>query len=455
MSPMSAALSDTGARIVHIVRSSVGLRVPDADALMLWVAERVHVLALPGVEQYRALLEADGDAGRRERELMTVHFTTGESFFWRDPGQCDLLARTILPELIARRARRHQRVLRLWSAGCAAGDEAYTLAMLVDELAQSSLQLARWQVLILGTDIDGLAIARAQAGLFGDWSLRGLDAARKQRYFQSCDRGYQIGWQIDARLRQMVTFRRGDLVHDVFPDAATGLIDFDLILCRNVFIYLDGAAVDLIVAKFAAALTEGGYLLTAPGEMPGHGAPHLDLRLHGQIQLFQKAALRPDPRQLMAASMVASTSVPMVAPIVPAQPSVDDLMRSAWRHADNNLLDAAQQDCVAVLALDALDARPYYLLAQLAQQRGDLPQAMLLLKKAIYLEPGCIAAYLELGALHGQAGDGARARRMYQTARAALKKLPQEAVVPYRGSTAQEMLVHVERLLGAPEGEET
>jgi chemotaxis protein methyltransferase CheR len=448
MSAMSA-LPDTEerTRIAQIVRCSVGLRVPDADALARWVAERMRVLSLPDVEQYGALLALDGLDGRRERELMTVYFTTGESFFWRDPGQCDLLAQTILPELIARRARRHQRVLRLWSAGCAAGDEAYTLAMLVDELAQSSPQLAGWQVLILGTDIDGEAIARAQAGLFGDWSLRGLDAVRKRRYFQRCITECETGqWQIDARLRQMVTFRIGDLVHDAFPDAASGLVDIDLIVCRNVFIYLDGAAVDLIVAKFAAALTEGGYLITAPGEMQGHGAPQLEQRMHGQIQLFQKAALPSDPHQTMAASPAA---------ILPVPPSADELMHSAWRAADSGLLDAAQQDCALALTLTPLDARPHYLLAQLAQQRGDLAQAMRELKKVIYLDPACIAAYLELGALHARAGDGARARRSYQTARTALKKLPPHAVVaPYRAATALEILAHVERLLSAPDSED-
>jgi chemotaxis protein methyltransferase CheR len=144
----------------------------------------------------------------------------------------------------------------------------------------------------------------------------------------------------------------------------------------------------------------------------------------------------------------------MATPILPAQPSVDDLLHSAWHHADGGRLDAAQHDCALVLALAPLDARPHYLLAQLAQQRGDLPQALLELNKVIYLDPACIAAYLELGALHAQAGDGARARRMYQTARAALKKLPPQAVLaPYRTSTALEILDHVERLLAAPVSE--
>jgi chemotaxis protein methyltransferase CheR len=426
-------------RIDRIVRSTVGLQVADADELAGWVEERVRQLALLDVEQYRALLAAPGIDGRRERELITVRFTTGESCFWRDPGQCDLLAQTILPELIERRVRRQQRVLRLWSAGCAAGDEAYTLAILVDELG---LDLAGWDVLILGTDIDASAIDKARSGLFGDWSFRTLDAARKQRYFQRCN----DEWSIDARLRQKVLFRTGDLVHYEFPDAASTLIDFDLILCRNVFIYLDPVAIDRIVAKFARALTDGGYLVTAHGEMLGHGTagtsgtPPLQLRMYAQSALFQKAA---------PIAGVAQPAAPSIAP-ANAQPSVDDLMQSAWRHADGGMVAAAQRDCAAAIALDVLDPRAHYLLAQLAQQRGDVAQATRLLNKVLYLDPGCIAAYLELGALHAQAGDGARARRMHRTARAALKKLPPQATVaPYRESNASDILAHVERLLAA------
>lgn len=424
------------ARIDRIVRSTVGLQVADADALACWVGERMRELALPDVEQYRALLAAPGIEGRRERALITVRFTTGESYFWRDAGQCDLLAQTLLPELIERRARRQQRVLRLWSAGCAAGEEAYTLAMQVDELG---LDLTRWQVLILGTDIDADAIDRARSGLFGDWSFRTLDAARKQRYFQRCN----DEWRIDARLRQSVTFHTGDLVHDAFPDAASALIDFDLILCRNVFIYLDPAAIDRIVAKFALALTDGGYLVTAHGEMLGHAdASGLNRRMYAQSALFQKAA---------PSAGVVPPAVPALASAL-ASPSVDSLMQAAWRHADAGMLAAAQRDCAAASMSDALDPRPHYLLAQLAQQRGDVAQAVRLLNKVLYLDPGCIAAYLELGALHAQVGDAARARRMHRTARAALKKLPpQTTVAPYRESNASDILAHVERLLAAAE----
>ncbi|MDP1909056.1 MAG: hypothetical protein Q8K85_12210 [Hyphomicrobium sp.] len=146
-------------------------------------------------------------------------------------------------------------------------------------------------------------------------------------------------------------------------------------------------------------------------------------------------------------------AVPTMPPAAPAE-DCDRLMQAAWRHADRGMSDAAEQDCRKAIALAAFDPRPYYLLAQLAQERGDAMQAKSLLKKVIYLDSSFIAAYLELGGLHAQAGENERARRMYETARTALVKLPATAAVaPYDESTAADILAHVERLLGAPDGE--
>jgi len=453
-------------RLDELVRRTVGLRLreQDAEALSRWTAVRLRELALPGVEHYGQLLAEDSAAGRRERELLTVQFSTGESYFFRDQGQFDLLATTILPELMARRAK--QRRLRLWSAGCASGEEAYSLAMLIDQLAP---RLAGWEVLILGTDINTEALENARRGDYRDWSFRALDETRKQRYFRPRGDKYRI----DARLRDAVTFRRGDLVGDRFPDAQAGLEDFDLILCRNVFIYLNTQAVAQITAKFSATLADGGYLVTGHSELFGHDIAPLRMRLFAQSAVFQKAALAAVEVGLDAAP--AKVTVPPVAPLpspqrntpqaprgeqlaVPAMvpdAGADDcekLMQAAWRHADRGLREEAEQDCRQAIARAAFDPRPYFLLAQLAQERGDAIAAKTLLKKAIYLDPSFVAAYLELGALHAQAGEDQRARRMYETARTALGKLPAQAtVLPYGESSAADVLAYLERLLGIPE----
>jgi chemotaxis protein methyltransferase CheR len=137
----------------------------------------------------------------------------------------------------------------------------------------------------------------------------------------------------------------------------------------------------------------------------------------------------------------------------PARPveNCDQLMQAARRHADHGMPDAAEHDCRKAIAIAAFDPRPYFLLAQLAQERGDTAQAKKLMKKVIYLDPSFVAAYLELGALQTQAGESERALRMYEAARGVLLTLPAAAAVaPYDASTAADVLAYVERLLGTP-----
>lgn len=451
----------TAAQSIEQIARTAGLRLreQDLDALTLWTAERLRKLALPGMEQYAQLLAQDSAVGRQERELLTVRCTTGESYFFRDPAQIDLLAAKLLPELIARRA--DQRTLRIWSAGCASGEEAYTLAMLVLELAP---RLEGWQVLILGTDINHEALQKARRGLYREWSFRALDAQRKQRYFEPL--GDQ--WQIAPRLRDRVDFRHLDLVRSPFPEPASDLAEFDLILCRNVFIYLDAHAVGGITAKFSQALADGGYLVTGHSELFGHDTPPLHMRVYAQSAAFQKDPalqtltnpwLTPQLTDLPTLADLAPTATikPPPAPIVDAaptapKPNIDQLMQTARQHANGGRSEQAEQDCRKAIALADLDPRPYFLLAQLAQARGDRTEAKTLLKKVIYLDASFVAACLELGALHSQDGEHERARRLYETARAALRKLPaQSLIAPHNDSSVADALVYLERLLDATE----
>ena len=158
--------------------------------------------------------------------------------------------------------------------------------MLVDELGPRG---RGWNILILGTDINDKALEKARRGEYGLWSFRGLDNERTQRYFRR--NGNQ--WQIEARLRDRVTFRRGDLIREHFPDAEAGLSDFDLILCRNVFIYFGADNVAVVANKLAAALSEGGYLMTGHTELIGHRLQNLHSKLFAEGVVYQRGAAMP------------------------------------------------------------------------------------------------------------------------------------------------------------------
>jgi chemotaxis protein methyltransferase CheR len=172
---------------------------------------------------------------------------THETLFFRDRVPFELLHDSILPVFAA--ARPPGRPLRIWSAAASTGQEAYSLAMLVRDLRGT---LGSRQVEIVATDISESAIARARAGLYSQFEVqRGLPIRRLLQHFIQTD----SGWQISAELRAMVAFRVFNLLDDIAP---LGL--FDVVLCRNLLIYLDRPTKQKLLTKLAGALAPDGVL---------------------------------------------------------------------------------------------------------------------------------------------------------------------------------------------------
>ena len=354
---------------------------------------------------------------------------SGETYFFRDHGQFDLLRLRLLPLLIER--RRSARTLRLWSAGCASGEEAYSLAMLVDMLLP---ERDGWDILILGSDINQTALEKAQRGRYGQWSFRMAAPTLQQHYFRR--KGDE--WALEEHIRRMVTFRAGDLIGEPFPNGEWQ--DMDLILCRNVFIYFAADAVTAVANKLAAALSEGGYLMTGHTELIGHRAQGLQSRLFAEGVVYQRVAPIPTEIPLVARIAPPPPAVAQRAPCapLPATPSGEELLTTARKFADRAEYDRAEQICRQALAIAPLAAGPHFLLAQLAQLRGDFERAGELLDKTLYLDPRHVAAYLEQAALCERAENLPRAQTLRRAALEIVRALPGDAVIePYETSAAE------------------
>jgi chemotaxis protein methyltransferase CheR len=179
--------------------------------------------------------------------------TTNESFFFRDKIPFDHFRETIVPSLVA--ARSAQRRLRIWCAAASTGQEPYSLAMLIREMAG---QLAGWRVEILATDLSTDVLEKAKAGIYSQFEVqRGLPIQMLVKYFT------QVGemWQIAPEIRAMVQYRPLNLLQDF-----NQLGMFDVIFCRNVLIYFDQPTKIDVLERAARSLESDGYLVLGAAE---------------------------------------------------------------------------------------------------------------------------------------------------------------------------------------------
>jgi chemotaxis protein methyltransferase CheR len=182
--------------------------------------------------------------------------STNHTFFFREQEHFNFLNEAILPELVKRGAATGRKKLRIWSAGCSSGEEPYSVAI---ELARYfKNELKNWDIAILATDISTSVLAKAEAGIYNENQLQGVENNMRRSYFQVCEQG----WQVKPEIRRLVTFRRLNLMLENYP--FRGL--FDLILCRNVMIYFDSETRENLIAKFAKYTQQGGYLFIGHSE---------------------------------------------------------------------------------------------------------------------------------------------------------------------------------------------
>ena len=176
-----------------------------------------------------------------------------ETYFFRDRSPFDMLQRVALPELAQRRQNTQR--LKIWSAGCATGQETYSLAMLFAEEAE---KWAGWTIDILGTDVSTSCVDRARRGIYSQFEVqRGLGIQQTIKWFEECP----DGWRAVETVRKPVRFQEHNLLE---PAPHPG--GFDIVLCRNVLLYLSPDKKTLAFDRIASAMAEDGWLMLGAGE---------------------------------------------------------------------------------------------------------------------------------------------------------------------------------------------
>jgi chemotaxis protein methyltransferase CheR len=249
--------------IRHVIAENAGIVLgPNKRQLVQGrLARRLRELHLPSYEAYCDHVRASGP---EELVGLINALTTNVTSFFRENHHFEALASYMLPEAFQR--NRQSRRIRIWSAGCSSGEEAYCLAMAAREAIPPG---QKWDLKILATDIDSDMVATAQRGVYPLDRLTSVSEERLRRHFRKGVGEHEGTARIHPEVAQLVSFKTLNLMHN-WPMSGP----FEVVFCRNVMIYFDHATRERLVGRFGELVTADGYLCLGHSEsIHGTGGP--------------------------------------------------------------------------------------------------------------------------------------------------------------------------------------
>jgi chemotaxis protein methyltransferase CheR len=466
----------------------IGLQFDDAKLPFLDTVLRRRLSRMAGSGGgYLERLEAR--PGRAELQALAQELTVCETYFFRHNDQFRALAEVALPERM--RACAHRRSLNLLSAGCASGEEAYSLAI----VAREAVADPSWDIAIRAVDLNPLALEKAARGRYSPWALRDAPAEARQKWFR-CDNRELV---LDESVRGAVRFDAGNLAADDPQLWQAGA--YDVIFCRNVLMYFAPDQMRAAVARMAAALAPGGYLFLGHAEtLRGISDDFHLCRSHDTFYYQRKKrgdAPRPEhhhgwagaaparPEAALATSWVdtireASERVAALVAAKSPQPPTAQRTAPPWRLApvfdylrcerfaealdyvragppergadpdvllvkavllaQHGDLPAAAATCRRLLATDELNAGAHYVLALCCEHAGEHAAALEHDRIAAHLDPTFAMPRLHCGLLARRCGDRDTARRELAQALVLLKREDVSRLLLFGGGFRREAL---------------
>jgi chemotaxis protein methyltransferase CheR len=275
--------------LCNLVKMTLGLYFPiqKRDSLLKGILEFSSEIKARSLDECISYIMESRDS-QKMCERLASHLTVGETYFYRHSQQFDFLKENLLTNLyLEKRKAMGKKYLRLWSSACCTGEEAYSIAMMIDE---KSYNFSDWDIRITGSDLNPIYLKKAKVAEYGDWSFR---ENRKNiiagKYFTEGSKGKKL---LAPRIKSMVNFIYHNLATDEYPAMFNGTNGLDVIFCRNTLIYFELPTVNKVIKKLYNCLVEGGIFVVAPAEAPLVSATGLFESIrYGNVFLFRKKML--------------------------------------------------------------------------------------------------------------------------------------------------------------------
>jgi len=417
-------------------------------------------------------------------EVLASYLTIGETYFFRAKYDFNALENHILPELINSRKDKGK-YLRIWSAGCSTGEEPYSLAILLHKLVPN---IKDWNITILATDINTRSLAKAEKGIYDNWSFRNNPEWLKKIYFTLLPDGR---YKINSKIKDIINFSYLNLARDIYPSLLNNTNGIDIIFCRNVIMYFTPEFAQKVINNLHHSLIEKGWLSinpieTTPGisskfdrvDFPGTilhqkrgevdqqklKAAELPLPVRmekdfikypkpQQIRPPQKSEVSQDSYQ-QALELYKNQKYPDTVKIIlelPPEkqntPKVITLLTRAY--ANQGKLSLGLECIDKGISENKLNPQLYYLKATILQELNLNEEAIQSLKKIIYLDPKFTLAYFTLGLIAHRNNREQESRQYFKNALRLLDDMDKEKIIlESEGMTAgrlKEVILSIER----------
>jgi len=422
------------------------------------------------------------------------YLTIGETYFLRDKNFFQILGDEIIRGRIKKPTDRGKKIT-FWSAGCASGEEPYSIAILIDHMFPA---LNSWDVKILGTDINKGSLEKAKNGIYSKWSLRETPENIMKKYFQ--DRGNNQ-YKIIQKIKERVNFSHLNLNEKSYSVLNPISEKVDVILCRNVLMYFNDEKRNDVIHKLTKYLVNGGWFVTGPAESGFVQSKELSPVKFTNVIFFQKGPV--SPKRTQPFSPVNNKNRQEIKPLKnkatpePSKPNPDQPAQSDTNNAlkqnydiylaalkeyekgnysqsaeklsniliqgnsDNNsfLLGAdsmillaksyanmgdianALKWCEKAIAAEKLNPEIYYFRSTIYQSMGDNKASIRALKQALYLDPEFVMAYFSLGLILQTENRSPESKKNMENALSLLKSKEPDEILPYsEGMTAGRLM---------------
>lgn len=391
-----------------------------------------RLMARSGLRDAARFLERLDRDGALLEDILT-DLVVGETYFFREPQQFASLREMVLPDLL--RNRPLDAPLQIWSAACATGEEAYSLAILMEQEGLA----ARSD--ITATDISAVALGKAARATYQHWSFRGAKDDFARNYFRVRGGKFHL---ID-RIRERISFAPSNLAAESYPQPRRGT-GFDLILCRNVLIYFGGQTVAHVARSLFASLNEGGWLVTAPSDPPLWDHAPFETRmteggvfyrkrdvalakaLPSNIIVFPRKPRPPEPEKKKSPPREAKAEAP----------DFRNDARLCEVHAQALFADNRSGTVLEFLSnaivWHPLSRELHYLYAVGLLNAAALDKAANIARRLVYLDRRSVAAHMLLGTIAQSRGDRPGAMRAYRNGLAFCGGAGEDEIVPLTGN---------------------